>query len=641
MSEPKERTSLPVLVVDDQPELLLLIKRILTKGGYQVFTASNGAECLQQVRENRPLIILLDVDLPDTDGFTLCRQIKSAEKPAPFVYLISGAKVMPADVSEGLEGGADGYLLKPVGERELLARMAAATRIVNAELAYIASEKRFRSLFANMQQPFAVYKIDTSTSALLPSYRFEEVNPAFEQLCGLPQHQITGKTLLELLPDTESALLEKFHHVATTGGQLVFEAWLEPFDRHFEIVVYQHQPGFLAVIFVDVTHRIRQQKLALDLAAARQSVQFKQNFLANMSHEIRSPVTGILGIAEILKHSLTDASNQDHIHTLMVSTRHLQGIIDQILDYSSIEAGKIQVRPKSFSLNNMLRDAGKLIQPHLQEGVAFEIHHETTLPENLVADPVLVQRVLMKLLNNAARFTPAGKITLRVAARSRQHTEGYIVRMAVHDTGQGVPLELQPSLFQPFALTEREDVRTHEGTGLGLVISKQLVETLGGETGFESQEGKGSTFWFSFPAEAGQDNQAAGLQPRKLADKAAGGLHILLVEDKEVNQKVLALMLRGMGHEVSTANHGGMAIEMFRPGRFDLILMDIQMPVMDGVTATQKLKATGEQLPPIVGLSANAFEGDRERYMQQGLDEYITKPVQVKDLDTLFRRLNL
>ncbi|MFO7977591.1 MAG: ATP-binding protein, partial [Bacteroidales bacterium] len=389
----------------------------------------------------------------------------------------------------------------------------------------------------------------------------------------------------------------------------------------------------------DITYRKNHQNLEQEVAVAKKSAQFKQNFLANMSHEIRTPITGIIGMAEILSKTALSEQQGEYLNTLKLSTENLREIINQILDYSKIEAGQMQIKNRVFSSRSLLLNAQKVFYSICHKDILFHSQLDERIPEFIDADEPRISQVINNFLSNAVKFTASGEISVQVSLESQKEDHLIQIKVEVSDTGPGIAPALQSQLFKPFAQLDQADQRVIEGTGLGLSISKELAQMMGGAIGVNSEPGKGSSFWFTFCARAIELNQQALRVQTPLKEKPSGPLRILLVEDKMVNQKVITLMLTAMGHEVVAADHGQQALEKYEHGRFGLILMDIQMPVMDGITATHKLKKKYKDLPPIVGLSANAFEGDREKYMEMGMDEYLTKPVLTEDFVGLMTRL--
>ncbi|MBS4013121.1 MAG: response regulator [Bacteroidetes bacterium] len=419
--------------------------------------------------------------------------------------------------------------------------------------------------------------------------------------------------------------------------------------------------GFIVLMLAFVVFRylkkraydknLERQKAVLleqEMEIARKSVEFKQNFLANMSHEIRTPLTGILGMADIIAKTELNDQQQEYLNTLIQSGENLREIIGLILNYSKLEAGHVKLKNVDFSISHLLSNLENLYKPLCEKkGLRFENIVSSQLPEFVNSDMHKINQILNNLLSNAVKFTDSGEIQVKAFLDNKQ-VQGVqkdkkliFVRIEVRDTGRGMGVQEQKRIFLPFTQIEQDQVRTFEGTGLGLSISKELTKILGGEIGVKSSTDNGSTFWFTFKAGITENaKQQNPKQEERMEDKHKN-LNILLVEDKPVTQKVVKLILNSLGHNVDFANNGEEALSNFKQGKHHLVLMDIQMPVMDGITATRKLREMYRELPPIVGLSANAFEGDREKYMALGLDEYLTKPVKEEDFVNLINRLKI
>ncbi len=401
--------------------------------------------------------------------------------------------------------------------------------------------------------------------------------------------------------------------------------------------------------FEDITHQKNAEKereikegLEKKVALAEESLKFKQKFLANMSHEIRTPLAGILGITEALGKTDLGEQQTEFLKILQVSGESLRGIINDVLDYSKIEAGKIQLTKSAFSLKETLKSSCDLFMNITHKDIELKFNFTDDLPDYIEADELRIGQVIRNLVSNAVKFTEKGSITVSasVVNQSKQGNENEVeLQVKVTDTGIGIRESKLNELFKPFVQLDDNDQRKFDGTGLGLSICKEIANMHGGEIGVESEVDKGSTFWFTFRAKTATKPliEQQGKHNKKIDVK---NLQILLVEDNAINQKVFSISLKYLGHSVTLADNGLQALEKVKTGNFDLILMDVQMPVMDGITATKQLKQMYTDLPPIVGLSANAFEGDREKYIELGMDEYLTKPLEEEDflevLDKLF-----
>lgn len=387
--------------------------------------------------------------------------------------------------------------------------------------------------------------------------------------------------------------------------------------------------GGIALI-EDNMNQIQRINLEKKVAIAEESVKFKQKFLANMSHEIRTPLTGILGMVEILEQTGLTTSQSDYLTTLKYSGENLRKIINLILDFSKIEAGKIELRKESFEFRKMFLEAKSLFQSICTKPIVFETQIDTHIPEHIFADKSRILQIVNNFLSNAVKFTEKGKIS--ISADLIKNKYGHLdIKVCVTDTGQGIPEEEQKFLFTPFTQVEQSYARPFEGTGLGLSICKDLAKLHGGEVGLESEPGKGSTFWFTFRAKKSEQSLNSLEKETQAECGKSKARRVLLAEDKIVNQKVFRLMFESLGHNITIVDNGLQFLEVYQPNLFDIIFMDIQMPEMDGLTAIEKIREKHENLPPIIGLSANAFEGDREKYMGMGMDEYLIKPVKKDD----------
>ena len=399
--------------------------------------------------------------------------------------------------------------------------------------------------------------------------------------------------------------------------------------------------------WIDINDR-KQAEQALQSARdeALQASRLKSEFVANMSHEIRTPMNGIYGMAELLGMSPLGEEQSEWVDTIRTSATALITVINDILDFSKIEANRVELHQREFMLGTVVKEVVELLTIRAHEKrLAVVTRIAPELPAHVYGDPARVRQVLLNLLGNAVKFTEAGEVVVRV---EQEHTTDnrISVRFSVSDTGDGIaPADLE-RVFEPFVQADGSTSRQHGGTGLGLAISKRLVELMGGTMGVDSQLGQGSTFWFTIEFEASSVTPAASLP--ELTQQAAERvvvmssnsatspiLPILLVEDNLVNQKVAAQQLKMLGYNVQIAKDGEEAIHKLDAEPYCLVLMDCQMPNMDGFEASRQIRAReakGEQRLPIIAMTANAMEGDRERCLQAGMDDYIAKPVRIDQL---------
>lgn len=439
-----------------------------------------------------------------------------------------------------------------------------------------------------------------------------------------------GENMFKLSPGFLSKDREKiFLTVIKTGKQITLNQ--ESHNKHWWITYYpildkEKNVSKVAVYARDITHQKKMLELEQNLSIAKNSARLKQQFLANMSHEMRTPMNGIIGMTELLQKTTLNTHQEDYVSTIKESSNTLLSLINDILDLSRFESGKVPMEMRALDLAVFQKKVINLFRhPAANKGLDFEVEFSKKLPPAILSDEKRILQVVINLMGNALKFTDEGKISLKASHLGQKENLHHIL-FSIEDTGIGIDDKFKDEVFDEFAQFDTSKTRKHEGTGLGLAISKKIIDLLGGEIGFKSNPGQGSTFWFTLKAE--EADVAQTTDSTKSTDIFAPlGLQILLVEDKAVNQKVASLLLINMGCKVEVASNGKIGVEKVLKNSYDVVLMDIQMPVMDGLTAVKTLKKSAHKLPFIIGLSAEAMEGDAEHYMAAGMDDYLTKPI--------------
>ncbi len=377
----------------------------------------------------------------------------------------------------------------------------------------------------------------------------------------------------------------------------------------------------------------------------------KENFLATMSHELRTPMNGMLGMLRLMMNSDLNQQQRDQAETALNSGNDLLVILNDILDFTKLERGQMKLEKVPFSPAKLSRDVLRLLSNQADsKGIDLKCSVHARVPRQVIGDPTRIRQVMINLVGNAIKFTPQGSVEMKV--RYRGNDKAGILKIKVTDTGVGIPKSAQGRIFERFAQADDTITRKFGGTGLGLSICRQLIELMGGQIGVKSTEGFGSTFWFALPVRPAQieakpvvsetpETVEAEPQPEEVIPEKKTRLTILAAEDNPVNQQIVTAFVTAAGHDITVVDNGSEAVEAAYIKDYDVILMDVQMPVMDGLQATRRIRTfqgSRGQIP-IVALTANAMEGDRERYLEAGMTDYISKPLNPEKLSEVLTRI--
>lgn len=526
-----------------------------------------------------------------------------------------------------------------------------------------ASERKYRQLFENMTEGFSLNEIIMDENGHVVDYRILEVNEAYEQHSGFQTDKVIGRTIRELVPEADPAFIELLGKVAQTGEPLAYEYFSELMGRYFSIRAFSPQLGKFALIFEDVTkrkkadetlreseNRLRFSRDELSLANVNleKAARMKDEFLANMSHELRTPLNAILVLSDILEGQYIGSLNERQLKSLKTirqSAKHLLELINDILDLSKIEAKQLKIDITAVAVMEVCEASFLFV---------MEAAHKKNIQLDLIpvrgveiiwADGMRLRQMLINLLTNAIKFTPAGgSVVLEVSA----DTDEKMIRFIVSDTGIGIAQDDIGRLFQPFVQLESGENRRNMGTGLGLSLVARMAKLHGGSVSVESELGKGSRFTISLPISdltkpspanpgSSEDSESLHVIPQPETDKSL----VLIAEDNEANIETLSTFLDVLGYRYVVATNGMEAIEEVHRHCPSLILMDLEMPVMDGLEATRRLRSDPDVLIagiPVIVVTAKAMSGDLDRALAAGADEYLSKPVDLKQLAELIRK---
>jgi len=491
-------------------------------------------------------------------------------------------------------------------------------------------------------------------------------NKRFEEITQRTREEILGRTIEHIASPRWAEATRREDALAWQGQIVHSERRLMGFDPPRDVMVSRSVISsggneYMLGYFIDISEqRAARDAMQRAVESAEAASRAKSEFLANMSHEIRTPMNGIIGMTELVMESSLTPEQRADLALVKASAEALMNIVDGILDFSKVEAGKLDIEDVPFDLRQMVEDAVRVMALRArQKGLALRCTLPESLPRNVRGDPGRLRQVLINLIGNAIKFTASGHVEVALALE-HDDAEQCGIGFTVSDTGIGIPPAKQQLIFEPFAQVDGSTTRQFGGTGLGLTICRRLVILMQGEISVSSEPGRGSRFSFTVPlrhtglaavaplravsaqaadraAGAGAAEAAAG--PAPVADEAMpaapGSLRVLLAEDNPVNQRLALRLLEKLGHRPTLADSGVAALEEATRTDYDVVLMDVQMPVLDGLAATRHIRQWelgGKRHVPIIAMTARAMAGDRERCLEAGMDDYLAKPIDLARL---------
>jgi PAS domain S-box-containing protein len=625
-----------VLIVEDSPTEALRARLVLEREGYQVSLASDGKEGLARAAEEKPDLVILDSIMPRMSGYEAYQRLRVDARTAHIPVLMLLAETEATDVPRGLGRGADTYIAKPYAPTLLLAGVEEATKA--------RGEIKAENGLPQVVQTLGVGWV------VLQDGDIAFVNQAAEALFGLDASELVGKPFIEYLGKDGSWFSDMICRAEADGsGQGEFKVQVDGAGevRWWRLsaapATFEGQAA-TQLACMDVTEQMQAEeeikRYREELQRARQEAEVakraKSEFLANMSHELRTPIHEFTGMTDLVLSTELTPEQRDYLNTAKTSANSLLAIVSDILEFSEIEAGQVSLEEKGFDLWATVERTAEMMAPRAQEkGLDLSSHTSPDVPRALVGDPRRLRQVLSNLIGNAIKFTEHGEIAVWVEVEAEREEETEL-HFLVRDTGVGIPEDKQEAIFDAFRQADDSATRQYGGIGLRLDIARQLVKLMEGRIWVESEVGKGSTFHFIVTLK----RQAEALQPLEQVERPAveeeqPTLHILLAEDSPTNQLIAVANLKKAGHTVQVADNGRKAVEALEEGGFDLVLMDVAMPEVDGLEATRTIrereKESGRHIP-IIAMTAFATKEYQEKCLGAGMDGYISKPVSPDEL---------
>lgn len=507
---------------------------------------------------------------------------------------------------------------------------------------------KYKKLFMNLPIGFAQAKI-IEDPVNGTSYQIVDANEIFGEYFKLDVSDYTGKNLkeskIEVLQDI-NAWFTAYNNSGTKEGDLMdVEITMESLQKVFNTVMYKSEADYINMVVIDITdQKDTENKLSKAIVDANAAYKTQAEFLANMSHEIRTPINGILGMLQLtLMADDLQADYRDNLVTAKNCADTLLRLINDILDISKLEAGKYKIKEETFDIKQAIEETVAAQVPLANnKGLQLDCSFGNNIPKLVKGDGQRIQQVLNCLLSNAIKFTSEGSVRVKIASMDMEGENKVKIRMAVADTGIGISEANMSKLFIRFSQVDSSDTRRYGGSGLGLVITKQIVELMGGNIQVQSKEDIGSTFIVEVPMKVVKASDDALEEVEKEEEPAVFSINahskarILVAEDEPVNQQVIGKLLGMAGFSYDIAENGQKAVELFKQKIYDAALFDVQMPVMDGIAATQEIREIEQKEKrkrlPIIAVTARAMFGDKERILENKLDDYIAKPYNLNDI---------
>ncbi|MFV7235713.1 response regulator [Flavobacterium sp. ZB4R12] len=661
----KKNSPVKILLVDDLPENLFALEVILSNENYLCVKANSGNEALKILLHQQDFaIILIDVQMPIMDGFETVELIRQIEKlkHVPIIFLTASID-NSIQIFKGYQAGAVDYMIKPLSPEILKAKVAIFVDLhkKNQELLVQAEQLKRLNTDLRAQKLLSEYSLSLIEAshdplfAISPEGKITDMNNASVKVTGISREKLIGTDFFDYFTEPQKAreVYQKvFEKGSVSDSPLILRHKKgKLIDVLFNGSVYKDdRENVLGVVIVarDVTD---QKRIATELIEARvfaelataiaeeakinaesatiiaeNAVKAKQQFLSNMSHEIRTPMNAIIGFTKVVLKTDLSTKQKEYLNAIKISGDALIVLINDILDLAKVDAGKMTFEKTPFKMKSSISAMLHLFETKIQEkNLKLVKEYDSKIPDVLVGDPVRLHQIILNLVSNAVKFTAKGKITVSVNLL-HEDEDKVVIEFAVTDTGIGISNEKIGTIFENFQQATSETSRLYGGTGLGLAIAKQLIEPQGGSIRVKSTINEGSTFSFTLPFQ--KTNADAELEKELIElETEIKNIKVLVVEDIALNQLLMKTLLDDFGFARDIAENGKIAIEKLKEKDYDVILMDLQMPEMNGFEATEYIRNTMNSTIPIIALTADVTTADLAKCKAVGMDDYLAKPV--------------
>ncbi len=637
-------TPVNILIVDDREENIVALEALLKRNDIKIFSTTSPNDALKIAWENHIAIALIDVQMPEIDGFELVDMLKSNPRTKDILVIFVTAISKESKYAvKGYGTGAVDYLYKPLDPYITSAKVDSFVQLARYQAEIIRKNEELEnfSIVVNNSADI-ICAVDAKT------LRVKTINPTVEKILGYKAAEIIGKSIIDRAVEHDRiAFRKKLGEIINENLNFaVFEFQFETFDKNViwaECRASYHNK----TIFINISNISPQKSYLQQLVKSKEAAEYgkkvKENFLANMSHELRTPINGVIGLTQLLRKTPLNDQQLSMLELLETSSQSLLGVINDVLDISKIESGKFNIIRAPNNIREVIASVFQLLKFKADEKmVDMLLDIDPNLPEYMMIDALRLNQVLMNLLSNAIKFTDRGHVKLKVSILDRDK-DRLKIKFSVEDTGIGIAEEKLSKVFDSFEQADIDTANIYGGTGLGLTIVKKLVELKGGELTVSSRIGKGSIFniinWITIAEkpEPKKDNRA---DHKKLPP--FNQLSVLVAEDNMVNQFILAKMLKDWNVSVEMVDNGRKLIEKLHQQNFDIILMDTHMPDMNGYQTAKAIRMDFEEPKrsiPIISLSAAALDHEKEEAISAGMNDVLSKPFQPHELHDKIQKM--